>query len=69
MVQAKLPLDFVGLCYFSYIPQGVDSIYVEVFDEKAFTMDDRVAWGHITVSYQINMNLLPPYILFVFQIL
>lgn len=32
-----------------YLPQGVENIYVEIFDEKSFTSDDRVAWAYINV--------------------
>ncbi|KAI6241166.1 CUE domain-containing protein [Aphelenchoides fujianensis] len=30
----------------SYLPNGVESVYVQVFDERSFTQDEVVAWTH-----------------------
>ena len=52
---ARVRYDFVLVsdrC--SNIPQGVDTIHLELFDEKAFTADDKIAWTLINVRHGQN---------------
>lgn len=45
-------LSFIFLL-FSYLPPGVSQIYVEVYDECSFVMDELIAWGHIDIPSKV----------------
>lgn len=36
-----------------YLPPGVTRIYVEIYDECSFVMDELIAWGHIDIPPQV----------------
>uniref|UniRef100_A0A915B5U4 Toll-interacting protein n=1 Tax=Parascaris univalens TaxID=6257 RepID=A0A915B5U4_PARUN len=33
----------------AYLPHGVESIYLQIYDERAFTVDECIAWAHIVL--------------------
>ncbi|XP_063238087.1 toll-interacting protein-like [Bacillus rossius redtenbacheri] len=35
------------------LPQGVTSIYIEIYDECSFTMDELIAWAHIPIPQAV----------------
>lgn len=37
----------------SFLPPGVNQIYVEIYDECSFVMDELIAWGHIEIPPQV----------------
>ncbi|BES89893.1 Hypothetical protein NTJ_02700 [Nesidiocoris tenuis] len=37
------------------LPQGVNTIYIEIYDECSFTVDELIAWAHIPIP-QAVMN-------------
>uniref|UniRef100_A0A0N5C3G5 C2 domain-containing protein n=1 Tax=Strongyloides papillosus TaxID=174720 RepID=A0A0N5C3G5_STREA len=34
----------------AYLPVGVDSFFLQIYDEKQFTKDECIAWAHITLK-------------------
>ncbi len=39
--------------FFSSLPNGVDTIHIELYDECAFTMDEKIAWAEYKIPSQI----------------
>ncbi|KAH0952682.1 hypothetical protein HN011_006931 [Eciton burchellii] len=36
-----------------FLPPGVTQIYIEIYDECSFVMDELIAWGHIEIPPQV----------------
>lgn len=37
----------------SILPQGINTITLEIFDERSFTMDELIAWTQIVIPQQV----------------
>lgn len=46
-------LYFLQNYNFSLLPQGINTITIEIFDERSFTMDELIAWTQIVVPQQV----------------
>lgn len=44
---------FKHLFHCSSLPPGVTQIYIEIYDECSFVMDELIAWGHIEIPPQV----------------
>jgi len=38
---------------YSLIPQGIQTINIEIFDERSFTMDELIAWTQVTIPPKV----------------
>ena len=46
-------INCINLSIFSHLPAGVTSIYLEIFDECTFTVDEKIAWAHIPIPQNV----------------
>lgn len=42
-----------GKTFYATLPRGVDSFSVEIFDEKSFTADERIAWAVLNIPERV----------------
>ncbi|XP_028139669.1 toll-interacting protein [Diabrotica virgifera virgifera] len=38
---------------YCFLPHGINTITIEIFDERSFTMDELIAWAQITIPAQV----------------
>lgn len=43
----------VTIKYVSLIPQGIQTMNIEIFDERSFTMDELIAWTQIVIPQKV----------------
>lgn len=48
-----LLIDYYDVYYCSFLPPGITQIYIEIYDECSFVMDELIAWGHIDIPPQV----------------
>lgn len=56
LVQIHMHIRHMRYCriyYCSNLPAGVTQIYIEIYDECSFVMDELIAWGHIEIPPQV----------------
>ena len=47
---------FLKIYNYSYLPVGVKTLNVEIYDESAFTMDELIAHGSIQIPDAVFRN-------------
>ncbi|XP_029171341.1 toll-interacting protein B-like [Nylanderia fulva] len=50
---SRPPWLFQYLSYCNLLPPGVTQIFIEIYDECSFMMDELIAWGHIEIPPQV----------------